>query len=190
MKISANYQRSLDRYLEWSSVITPASGTFQEDTKPRPNITVGEEGISAAEALCIWESQGKSSIVRPEEEALLNQYAQGKSQRDWWTREIGWWNKNASYMPEEFLHFLGPLPFIELFSRCPITRIVRYYYDNNYRVWNFRLDSFMESRVARWRILYYERDDRNTSLENAWRMESVKWIQPISYRFKRIITGE
>jgi hypothetical protein len=185
MKVSSSYQRALDIYLEWEQVRTPASGSFQESQKSQPLIGVAEDGLSAAEALCLWESQGKPSHVRPGAEwVLLCRYLRGKSQRDWWTKEIGWWNKNAAYMPEEFLGFLGPLPFIELFGRSPITRIVRYYFDNRYHLWEFRLDVFMQVKGESWKMLYYGREDRDSPLQNAWRMVRVKWIDPAIYRVR------
>jgi hypothetical protein len=116
---------------------------------------------------------------------LLCRYLLGKSQRDWWSREIGWWNKNGAFIPEEFLGFLGPLPFIELFGRVPITRIVRYYFDNRYRFWEFNLDSLMQAKVESWGMPYYERDDRDSALRNAWRMVRVKWVDPAIWRAKR-----
>lgn len=185
MKVSLKYLRILDVYLEWENVRTPASGSFQESTKPKAQIGIAEDGISAAEALCIWESEGKSSCIRPEEFEMLGRYERGKSQRDWWSKEIGWWNKNASFMPEEFLNFLGPLPFIELFGRPPITRLVRYYHDNTYRLWEFKLDALMKGKERGWNMGYYERDDRDSSLQNAWRMICVKWLDPAIYRVKR-----
>lgn len=185
MKISLNYRRVLEGYLEWEHVRTPASGSFQEAKKPQASIGVADDGYSAAEALCIWESQGKSCFVCPEEHTLLSRYLLGKSQRDWWSKEIGWWNKNASYVPEEFLGFLGPLPFIELFGRAPITSIVRFYFDNRYRLWEFRLDNFMKTKEKLWNMPYYERDDRDSALQNLWRMVRVKWVDPAIYKMRR-----
>ena len=185
MKISGNYRKILETYLEWEGVTTPASGSFQEQSKPTPPIGVLDGGLSAAEAICTWESQGKGCAVDPSEASLLQRYIHGKSQRDWWTKEIGWWNKNASYIPEEFLGFIGPLPFIELFGCAPITRLVRYYHDNSYRLWEFNLDGLMLRKQTEWRMGYYERDERDTSIRNAWRMVKVKWIDPAFYRIKR-----
>jgi hypothetical protein len=148
-------------------------------------IYVADDGVSAAEALCIWESTGKQVFVRPVELRMLFLYLSGKSQRDWWSKEVGWWNKNAAYIPEEFLGLLGPLAFIELFGRSPITRIARYYYDNRYRTWMFKLDSLMQTMSDKWGMLYYERDDRESALQNAWRMMRVKWIDPAIWRVQR-----
>ena len=185
MMVSSNYVRALERYLEWESVTTPASGSFQESKKPAPQIAVAEGGMSASEALCLWESRGEPCCVCPKESQLLNRYLHGKSQRYWWNKELGWWNKHAVYIAEEFLSFLGPLPFIEMFGRAPITRLVRYYYDNGYALWEFRLDGLMLRKVEEWGMSYYERDDRDSALRNAWRVLMVKWFSPAIYRIRR-----
>jgi len=185
MKISSKYRRILEVYLEWENVRTPASGSFQESKKPSPEIGTAEDGLSAAEALCIWESQGKPCNVHPDEWRLLCRYERGKSQRDWWSKEIGWWNKNAAYNPEEFLRCFGPLPFIDLFGRGPITRFVRYYYDNHYSTWEFCLDNLMLSKIGVWKMSYYDRDDRDSALYNTWKMFRIKWVDPRIYKLKR-----
>jgi hypothetical protein len=190
VKVSRKYRAILDVYLEWEGVTTPATGTFQEATKPVTRISDAENGLSAAEALCIWESRGKPSSVIPEEAALLARYVQGKSQRDWWTKEIGWWNKNSVYSPEEFLRFLGPLPFIDLFGRGPIPRLVRYYYDNGYALWEFRLDGLMVRMASKWKMSYYERDERESALRNAWRVMRTKWLEPYLYRWKKRLVAD
>jgi hypothetical protein len=185
MKVSSKYRRSLETYLEWEGVRTPASGTFQETKISVPPIGAAEDGLTAAEALCIWESQGVVASVLPEEVELFARYMHGKNQRDWWTKEVGWWSKNNAYIPEEFLCFLGPLPFIELFGRGPITNIVRYYYDNHYSLWEFRLDRWAQDRANEWRMTYFERDDRDSALQNAIRTVRIRWIDPAIYKMKR-----
>lgn len=187
MKISRKYLEALDMYLDWENVTTPASGSFQEERKPRPQIAIGSNGVSAAEALCIWESTGKPSVVAPAESILLERYIKGKSQRDWWFMEIGWWNKNGAFVPEEFIRHLNPLAFIDLFGRAPIPRMVRYYFDSNYSLWEFKLDSLMTSKVFKWNMVYFERDDRESSIRNAFRMIRLKWLEPSVYRAKRLI---
>lgn len=188
MKLSNKYLRSLENYLEWVKVKTLASGTFQESSKPLPKIEVEQNGLSAGEALCTWESTGKSCNVSLEDSKLLNKYIKGKSQKDWWTKERGWMDKHSVYIPEEFLGLLGPLPFIELFGRTPITRLVRYYHDNTYKLWEFWLDSKMCSKVKQWDMWYYERDDRDSAIHNAWRVFSVKWIQPAFFKTKKSLS--
>lgn len=207
MKVSSNYLLMLEVYLEWEGVRTPASGLFQEGQKKRPlifdedwwvslssptcmctkpdfTIRDSDRGLSAAECLCLWESRGIPSTVRSSDSRLLHRYVQGKSQRDWWTKEIGWLNQNACYVPEEFLSMLGPLPFIELFGRGPITRIVRHYFDNHYSLWEFKLDSFMLLKQKQWGMHYYEADERHSAVQNAWRMIWVKWVAPAIFRIK------
>ena len=185
MKVSRKYMKILDVYLDWEKVSTPASGSFQESRKSAPLIEVDPCGSTAAEALCIWESQGKPSTVRPDELGLLSRYVKGKGQRDWWTKEVGWLDKNAAYLPEEFMRHLTPLAFIDIFGRGPIPRLVRYYFDNNYRIWEFKLDTLMTSKVIEWKMIYFERDDRESSVRNAVRIVRLKWIDPAIYRAKR-----
>jgi len=190
MKVSSKYTRVLETYLSWASVLTPASGSFQEERAPKPVIWASPSGTSAAVALCKWESTGQPSYCLPEEGALLEQYVRGKRQRDWWTKEIGWWNKEAVFTPEEFLHLLGPLPFLELFGRGPITRLVRYYYDNTYHLWEFKLDTMMKGLEQAWRMSYFERDDRDSTILNAWKMLRVRWFDPAVYGLKCKISKE
>ena len=70
----------------------------------------------------------------------------GKAMRDFWTKEVGWWNKNARYCPEEFLDALTPDCFYELFQRYPITPLVRYWHDNHYSTWMFRYEMWERAR--------------------------------------------
>lgn len=186
MKISNRYLETVQTYLEWCWTTTPASGSFQEASAPRPKIGVSHDGLSATEALCVWESTGKSCQVIPEQEELLNRYVYGKGQRDWWTKEIGWWNKNAFYVAEEFIRFLHPLNFIELFGREPLTNLVRYCHDNQYAAWEFKLDLWAQCFVERNNMAYFERDDRHSALRNAWRVMVVKYLDPFSYRIRRM----
>ena len=190
MKVSSKYMRVLETYGSWKSVLTPASGSFQEEKAPTPAIWASPSGVGAAEALCKWESTGQPSYCLPEERALLEQYVRGKRQRDWWTKEIGWWNKEAVFIPEEFLPLLDPLPFIELLGRAPITRLARYYHDNTYHLWEFKLDTLMKGLERAWGMSYFERDDRDSAVRNAWRMIRVKWFDPAVYRLKRKISKE
>ena len=105
--------------------------------------------------------------------------------KDWWSKEVGWLNSNCAYIPEEFIGFLGPFCFIELFGRAPIARLVRYYHDNHYRKWEFNLDGLMLRKQQEWRMGYYERNDRDTPIQNAWRIVSVKFVEPAFYRLRR-----
>ena len=197
MKISAKYLRALERYLEWERVKTPFSGSISEDGAmrlpavriPNPLIPQNREevkhggSVTAAEWLCEYESRG-NILQECCELEMLGRYWRGKANLDWWNKETG---KNWPFIPEEFLGMLGPLPFIDLFGRAPITRIVRYFHDNHYRLWEFRLDSLMQIKVEDWKMPYYERDDRHSALRNAGRMVQVKWIDPAIYRLRRKI---
>ena len=183
MKISAKYMRALERYLEWEDVKTPFSGTFSESQAMRLPGVLCAGSITASEWLSEYESRGNALPACCELE-LLGRYWRGKANLDWWNKETG---KNWPFIAEEFLGMLGPLPFIDLFGRAPITRIVRYFYDNHYRLWEFRLDSLMQCKVEDWEMSYYERDDRHSALHNAWRMIQVKWVDPKFYRFRRRI---
>jgi hypothetical protein len=49
----------------------------------------------------------------------------------------------------------------------------------------FKLDSLMQTMSDKWGMLYYERDDRESALQNAWRMMRVKWIDPAIWRVQR-----
>lgn len=183
MRISAKYRESLECYLEWESVKTPFSNTQSEREAMRLPVIHSEDcgSPSAEEWLCEYESRGN---VLPDcrEIDLLSRYWRGKANRDWWNKETG---RNWPFIPEEFLAMLGPLPFIELFGRDPITTVVRYFYDNRYAIWEWNLDCFMLKKSEEWDMPYYERDDRDSALRNAWHMVKVKWIAPVIYRMKR-----
>ena len=188
MKLSSRYIEALECYLAWSRATTPAKGTFQEDRAGVPDVTDEEDrpgmnGVSAAEWLYTYESTGKN-LGMCSEPNLLSRYRRGKMMRDWWSKEVGWWDKNATYIPEEWLGMLGPLPFIELFGREPITRIVRHYHDNSYKDWEFLLDNWAQKKQDEWGMWYYERDDRDSSMRNIWRMVRNKWISPFIFRLK------
>lgn len=201
MKISAKYKQALETYMEWENVQTPASGTFQESQRPSVFIGTSGEEIkksthSAAEVMCAWESSGTRLYVMDSEyeKSLLLRYTKGKSQKDYWTKEIGWWNRKdgagEAYIAEEFLAMLGPIPFIDLFGRGPIPWLVRYYHDNNYALWEFKLDGFMTQKVQEWGMSsYFDRDYRGSSLQNAWRVLRIKWIDPLIWRTKRRCAG-
>lgn len=182
MKISAKYRQGLDRYLEWESVKTPFSNTKSEDDAMRLPAVAAGGLVTAAEWLCEYESRGN---ILPEccELGLLSRYWRGKANRDWWNRETG---RNWPFFGEEFLGMLGPLPFIELFGRQPITRVVRYLYDNNYALWEWHLDCFMLKKSEEWGMFYYQRDDRDSALGNAWRIVRVKWIAPVIYHMRGV----
>jgi len=63
---------------------------------------------------------------------LAWKYIKGKANKDWWFREVGWWEKNAVFIAEEFLAHVTPLCFIQLFGKAPQTHFVRHVFDNGY----------------------------------------------------------
>lgn len=163
-RLTPKYLASLERYLLWERVTTPASGSFQETRKRPVPIIVSKEGLTAAEVLFTWETHGKPTKVLPEEESVLVRYSHGKAQRDYWTKEIGWWNKHGAYIPEEFLDLLTPEPFYELFGRYPIDYVVRGLFDNEYTDEMF--SKAVEDKSQELRILFPD-----WPLDNALRNE-------------------
>lgn len=89
-------------YLEWAKVSTPMAGSWSDVAAGLPNATdeldpPGGEGVSAAEWLFMYESRG-TNIGKCGEPNLLARYWRGKMMRDWWTKQKGWWDKNAIYI--------------------------------------------------------------------------------------------
>lgn len=107
--------------------------------------------------------------------------------RDWWSKEAGWMNKHSCYIPEEFLGKVDPLPFIDLFGRAPIGRIVRYYHDNHYSNLDFRMDQWIASLLDRYQELlpYYERDEREGWARVLVHLVQIRWIDPFLWKAKR-----
>ena len=85
----------------------------------------------------------RMKISQPPYDGLLER---GKAMRDFWTKEVGWWNKSAVYCAEEFLDALMPDCFCELFGRYPITPLVRYWHDNRYSIRMFRYEMWERAR--------------------------------------------
>jgi hypothetical protein len=129
MKISRKYEQALENYLRWARCTTPEDCTIYGQRLRAPGTAVSE-GVSAAEALLAFESFGKTIPCREPE--LLAEYRRGKANRDWWTKEKGWWDKHACYVDEEFSCHITPEPFYELFGHWPRSPLVRYWFDNNY----------------------------------------------------------
>ena len=112
------------------------------------------EGLpSAAECLYEFETYGRTLPVCSQPN-LLACYRRGKAMRDWWTKEIGWWRKQAVFIEEEFLSHLLPKCFEELFGNWPRSHLVREIFDNHY-------STFTEDQCMRW--LGLERE------ANGWR---------------------
>jgi|SRR6185312_9528455 len=186
MNTSRKYRIRLDNYLDWAEVFTPASeyqgrnvGNF---------IIVSNNGVGAEDAMFQYETHGNAVPVLPGEACLAKRYARGKANRDFWTKEIGWWDKYAVYIPEEFIGMLGPLPFIDLFGRLPITEFVRLYYDNNYSNLAFKIDMKIKSLTgAGTRLWFFERDDRMSWQKVLWKITQMRFISPWLWKTKRLI---
>jgi hypothetical protein len=99
--ITAKYIARLENYLEWEKSFPPVS-SFQASKANPPFFECGGS-VSAAEWIWNYETHGKtlSSCGEPE---LLLRYWWGKANRDWWTKEIGWWNRNASSFRKNSWH--------------------------------------------------------------------------------------
>lgn len=183
MKISNRYRACLDRYLEWENVTTPLR-QFESLVINLPRIESGGT-TSAAEWLHEWESRGVA-LSSCAELPLLRRYWRGKAMRDWWSKEIGWLNHHACFIPEEYLAMLGPLPFIELFGREPISRIVRLHFDNRYSNWSFRMDAWIARLTSPGgSFFYYQRDDRDSGLVVLVHLAKLRWFDPLIWRLKR-----
>lgn len=128
VKLSARYRQRLQNYLEWNLCSTPMDGV---STPYSMNVVFDDAGPTAAEAVFNYETHGMAS-ERCREPELLSRYLRGKGNRDWWTKEIGWWRKHALFLAEEFLSFLTPEAFFDLFGHFPRTWFVRDCFDNNY----------------------------------------------------------
>lgn len=188
MRISDRYRRSLERYLEWEKVRTPFSGLqFADAAVSLPHVNQGGS-TTAAEWLCEFESRGNALPDCCEIE-LLERYWRGKAMRDWWSKESAWWRRHSAAIAEEWLGFLGPLPFIELFGRAPITPLVRYFHDNRYSNLQFRLDT----KISEWtrpegRFPYFQRDDRDSCWKVLWRLFRIAKLDPWVWKLKRKLT--
>ena len=130
MKISQKYQKALDNYLIWSRCTTPESRCAWA---PRARFDEAADGTSAAEAMFRFETYGEKKALKfCREPMVLKKYCMGKANRDWWTKDKGWWDKHAAYQAEEFCGHLVPECFAELFGHWPRTHLVRWLHDNNY----------------------------------------------------------
>lgn len=145
--ISPRYKRALDRYWDWIRCTTPMTGQgFPGDLGPFPDFRPDaphQEGHSAAECLMAFEST--NTVLNCREPRLYALLARGKSNRDYWTKEISWWNRNAVFNREEFVAFLTPEAYLELFGLEPATMRVRYWFDNNYTDGEFERDMGLAS---------------------------------------------
>jgi hypothetical protein len=153
------YKAALERYLEWENVTTPMR-QFENAALaiPVPS-SDAPHAESSAEWMCEFESRG-GVLGWPHDLTTLQRYWRGKAMRDWWSKESGWWSKHACVVPEEWVGMLGPLPFIELFGREPITPLVRYWHDNHYSYLDFKMDTWINNRIFDRKLNGYERDYR------------------------------
>jgi hypothetical protein len=82
------------------------------------------------EAIFRFETYGENATCPDPKFGL---YKRGKANRDFWTKEKGWWDKEALYVAEMFLVHLTIECFQELFEPWwPRVHIVREFFDNNY----------------------------------------------------------
>jgi hypothetical protein len=175
MKLSRKFQDALGRYVEWSKCTTPMESFphGQRNLKNSQDLILerflsGDEGhilpyggkSTPEEIIFERETFGKVSASDCTDWDLLAKYDKGKANRDWWSKEKGWWDKNAAYVPEEFLSHLTDECFFELFGRWPIPEKVRFIYDNKYTWLDFRLDFWIKSRMYFGKLVGYDRDYR------------------------------
>lgn len=119
-------------YLEWAKCSTPFRGMAAMESLVTLVVPTSPDGVSAED--CLWEYETHGRKVSCCEPQLLSTLRRGKANRDWWTKEIGWWTRHCGslYLPEEFLPHLTPEAFFQLFKRYPITAVVRSLMDNYY----------------------------------------------------------
>ena len=171
IRLSDNYRRRLDSYIEWAKCSSTMTGfPYGERYVPRA-LTQKETDIATAAHIAgdpAWmvmfqkETYGRQVEAVPIYENLLFMlYARGKAMRDWWSKEKGWWDKEAVYLPEDFLCHLMPDCFYELFGRYPITEIVRLKYDNRYSDLAWRMDNWIKSLIYDGKLVGHERNYRH-----------------------------
>ena len=187
MKLSSKFQSALDRYLEWSKCTTPFTG-FAAAEKHLHSSTLFPLGNTAAEEIIFErETHGTCSAVGCSHPQLLAQYERGKANRDWWFKEKGWWNKNASYVPEDFLVHLTDECFFELFGRFPIPEIVRRKYDNHYSSIAFTMDMKIKLMIFEGKLIGYERDYRkswwNIFITVVLKRKLDRWVWKLKHPF-------
>lgn len=183
VKISQKYQARLTNYLEWQDVTTPLSSFAMSTNAIALPSVYHIEGITAAEWLFTFETHG-NNLGGCKEYPLLVQYWAGKIGRDYWHKEIGWWDKNGVYQPEEFLRFMNPLCFIELFGRAPIDEFVRYYYDNQYSLLDFRMDMKLKTYIRKY-MIYFDRDPRMSWIKVLYHIFRLRYVEPTVWKLKR-----
>src|SRR5580658_269179 len=177
MRLSKRYLDRLESYQEWKRCSTPMTN-FAATSRAiaLPTVQRDMEGPTAEEWMFAFETYGEVG-PRCRNVDLLNQYWHGKTNRDWWTKEIGWWNKHSIFVPEEFLRMLTPLCFIELFGREPITELIRFYFDNRYSLIAFNMDNRIKAYLYNnERMAHFQRDDREPWLRVIYRLILIRYI--------------
>lgn len=95
-RIKAKYLKRLECYLMWRT-----GNLFRQTFDFDPN------GVTAAEAMCAWESEGTPLPSATSEPELLADFVQGKKSRDWHITEWRLAVKQGLFKPEEFAGCLG-----------------------------------------------------------------------------------
>lgn len=153
MKLSAKFLAACDIYLEWEKCSSPLGEHASRKVKA-PWMADCMSKTTAQEALYAFETHGEVFYVHPLELELAQRLFYGKANRDWWTKEIGWWTKHAEFYPEDFLVHLTPETFNQLFRRYPRVDLTRHVYDNTYT------DEELDRDLRRWYLgMETERDD-------------------------------
>ena len=141
MKLSKRFLSKVASYVQWAKCRTPMTGwvIMEDRVLGVPKVVTS---MSPEEAILRWESHGER-IEGSTDPAKLGLYKRGKAMRDWWTHELGVWERLASrsmFFPEELTEFFMPDCFFELFKRYPIAPWVRHFYDNQYSLADFEKD--------------------------------------------------
>src|SRR5271154_3404987 len=107
--LNSKYLAVLENYLLWLRCKT-AMWQFEISTRGIDtliNIPFDSLGPSAETCIFEFETFGKrpSTCSDPD---LLFRYRKGKANRDWWTKEKGWWDKCSIYIQEDWLDRLLP----------------------------------------------------------------------------------
>lgn len=137
MKIGPRYLDRVDNYLLWARCTTPMDLMLGQGLGDNSSAPV--EVVDPIEALFRRETYGENiNCPNPYYHTL----SRGKANRDWWTKEKGWWDKNASYVAEQFLTHLTIPTFQELFEPWwPRVHMIRWLFDNGYSASDWERDA-------------------------------------------------
>ena len=118
--------------MEWSKCSTPYSGTSWNPTT-KLGLKSNDNGLSPEEYFLNVDSYNKHPEEGCKDPILYIKYRTGKLNRDWWFKHLGDLKREKSILlDEDYLVFLNPDCFCDLFGRWPRTHLVRWIYDNNY----------------------------------------------------------